>query len=100
MKHRKLGKTDFDVNELGYGAWGIGGTLWIGATDRESLAALGSAIEHGVNFIDTALAYGDGHSEELVGKAITGAPRKVFIATKVPPKNRLWPARPGIGLEE
>jgi aryl-alcohol dehydrogenase-like predicted oxidoreductase len=100
MKHRKLGKTNFDVSELGYGAWGIGGTLWIGATDRESLAALRLAMECGVNFIDTALAYGDGHSEELVGKAIAEAPRKVFVATKVPPKNRLWPARPGIGIEE
>jgi aryl-alcohol dehydrogenase-like predicted oxidoreductase len=100
MKHRKLGKTDFTVSELGYGAWGIGGGMWIGASDRESLAALGRAIELGVNFIDTALVYGDGHSEELVCKAISQAPRKVYVATKIPPKNRLWPARPGIGIEE
>src|SRR5437868_3210122 len=100
MKHRKLGKTNFDVSELGYGAWGIGGSMWVGASDRESLAALRLAIDLGVNVIDTALVYGDGHSEELVGKVISGAARKVHVATKIPPKNRLWPARPGIGLEE
>jgi aryl-alcohol dehydrogenase-like predicted oxidoreductase len=100
MKHRKLGKTGFDVSEVGYGAWGIGGSLWIGASDRHSLEALHLAIDRGINFIDTALVYGDGHSEELVGKAIAGAPRRVYVATKIPPKNRIWPARPGIGLEE
>jgi aryl-alcohol dehydrogenase-like predicted oxidoreductase len=100
MKHRKLGKTDFDVSELGYGAWGIGGSMWIGASDNESLAALRLAIELGVNLIDTALVYGDGHSEQLVGKVVAESPRKVYVATKIPPKNRLWPARPGIGLEE
>ena len=67
MKHRRLGRTNFEVSEIGYGAWGIGGTMWIGASDKESLAALRRAIELGVNFIDTALVYGDGHSEELVG---------------------------------
>ncbi len=100
MKYRKLGSANFDVSEIGYGAWGIGGSMWIGASDKESLAALHRAIELGVNFIDTALAYGDGHSEELVGRVVKEAPRKVYVATKVPPKNRLWPAAPGIGIEE
>jgi aryl-alcohol dehydrogenase-like predicted oxidoreductase len=100
MKHRTLGKTGFDVSEIGFGAWGIGGTMWIGATDKESLAALRYAIELGVNLIDTALVYGDGHSEELVGKVVSEAPRKIYVATKVPPKNRLWPAPSGIGIEE
>jgi aryl-alcohol dehydrogenase-like predicted oxidoreductase len=100
MKHRKLGRTNFDVSEVGYGAWGIGGTMWMGASDRESLAALHHAIDLGVNFIDTALAYGNGHSEELVGRVIREAPYKIYVATKVPPKNLLWPARPGIGIEE
>jgi aryl-alcohol dehydrogenase-like predicted oxidoreductase len=100
MKHRRLGKTGFEVSEIGYGAWGIGGTMWIGATDKESLAALRHAIELGVNFIDTALAYGNGHSEELVGKVAADAPRRIYIATKIPPKNQIWPARPGIGIEE
>jgi len=100
MNHRVLGRTGFDVGEIGYGAWGIGGSQWIGATDKESLAALRRAIDSGVNLIDTALAYGDGKSEQLVGRAIEDAGRKIFIATKVPPKNRLWPARPGIGIDE
>src|SRR5579863_9776828 len=100
MKHRKLGRTNFDISEIGYGAWGIGGSMWIGASDRDSLAAVRRAIELGVNFIDTALVYGDGHSEELVGKAVSDAPHRIYIATKVPPKNRLWPAPTGIGIDE
>jgi aryl-alcohol dehydrogenase-like predicted oxidoreductase len=100
MNYRKLGRTGLDVSELGYGAWGISGKQWIGATDDGSLAALRKAIAGGVNFIDTALAYGDGKSEELVGKAVAESREKVYIATKVPPKNRVWPARTGVGIEE
>jgi aryl-alcohol dehydrogenase-like predicted oxidoreductase len=100
MKHRPLGKTNLDVSEIGYGAWGIGGTMWIGASDKESLEALERALDLGVNFIDTALVYGNGHSEELVGTVARGARRKVYVASKVPPKNRLWPAPPGVGIEE
>ena len=100
MKHRTLGRTGFEVSDIGYGAWGISGKQWIGATDKGSLAALRAAIERGVNFFDTALAYGDGKSEQLVGAAISDAPARVYVATKVPPKNRLWPARDGIGIDE
>ena len=100
MKHRTLGRTGFHISEIGYGAWGIGGKLWQGGSDDESLRALQRAMELGVNFIDTALVYGDGHSEKLVGKAIREARHRMFVATKVPPKNRLWPARPGIGIDE
>ena len=100
MKYRKLGRTGFEVSEIGYGAWGISGKQWIGASDKTSLEALRHAIELGVNFIDTALAYGDGHSEQLVGEAVKSAGREIYIASKVPPKNRLWPARPGIGIDE
>jgi aryl-alcohol dehydrogenase-like predicted oxidoreductase len=98
MRYRNLGRTGFAVSEIGYGAWGIGGKQWLGGADDESLAALGRAIECGLNFIDTALAYGDGHSERLVGQAVRAAGRKIYVATKVPPQNRLWPARPGIGI--
>ena len=66
MNYRKLGKTNFQVSDIGYGAWGIGGKQWLGGQDDESLKALRLAIERGVNLIDTALAYGDGHSEQLV----------------------------------
>jgi aryl-alcohol dehydrogenase-like predicted oxidoreductase len=100
MKYRKLGRTHFEISEIGYGAWGISGAQWLGATDGESLAALDLAIELGLNFIDTALAYGDGHSEQLVGKVVRKTGRRIFVATKVPPRNRLWPARKGIGIEQ
>jgi len=99
MKCRKLGKTGMEVSEIGYGAWGIGGKLWQGGADEESHRALRCAIELGINFIDTALVYGDGHSERLVGRAVREAKHRVHVATKIPPKNRLWPARPGIGIE-
>ena len=88
------------MSEIGYGAWGIGGAQWIGAAETTSLAALRKAIELGVNFIDTALAYGQGNSERIVGKAIEGAGREIYVATKVPPKNLIWPARPGIGIAD
>jgi aryl-alcohol dehydrogenase-like predicted oxidoreductase len=95
MQYRKLGRTGFEVSDIGYGAWGIGGKQWLGGADDESLAALRRAIELGVNLIDTALAYGDGHSEQLVGEIVRHAPRKIYVATKVPPKNRVWPAHAG-----
>lgn len=99
MNYRKLGRTNFRVSEIGYGAWGVGGMQWLGGTDDESLTALRRAIELGVNFIDTALAYGDGHSEQLVGQVVREAGRNIYVATKVPPKNQLWPAREGVGIE-
>jgi aryl-alcohol dehydrogenase-like predicted oxidoreductase len=100
MKYRRLGRTGIEVSEIGFGAWGIGGKQWLGAQDEESIRALNRAIELGLNFIDTALAYGSGHSEQLVGRVVRDAPGKVWVATKVPPKNLLWPARPGIPIDE
>lgn len=100
MQYRKLGRTSFEVSEIGYGAWGVGGKQWLGGTDDESLAALERAIELGVNLIDTALAYGDGHSEQLVGRVVRQARRKIFVATKVPPKDRIWPASAGTPITE
>jgi aryl-alcohol dehydrogenase-like predicted oxidoreductase len=97
MRYRTLGRTGIEVSEIGYGAWGIGGKMWLGGSDDQSIAALQRAIELGLNFIDTALVYGEGHSERLVGKI---APASVTIATKVPPKNLRWPARPGIPIED
>jgi aryl-alcohol dehydrogenase-like predicted oxidoreductase len=100
MHYRRLGRTGFHVSEIGYGAWGIGGTQWLGGDDRESVLALRHAIELGLNFIDTALAYGDGHSEQLVGQVVRENQHKIYVASKVPPKNQLWPARPGIGIAD
>jgi aryl-alcohol dehydrogenase-like predicted oxidoreductase len=100
MRYRTLGRTGLEVSELGYGAWGIGQTMWVGAEDDESLQALRRAFELGVTFVDTALGYGNGHSEELVGRAIREAAETVRVATKMPPKNMQWPARPGVRAEE
>jgi aryl-alcohol dehydrogenase-like predicted oxidoreductase len=100
MRYRALGDTGLDVSELGYGAWGIGKSLWVGAEDDESLRALHRAIELGVNFLDTALAYGNGHSEQLVGQVVREVPQTVYVATKVPPKNGKWPARARTPVDE
>ena len=100
MKYRKLGSTGFEVGEIGFGAWGIGGKQWLGGTDDESLKALRRSIELGLNFIDTALAYGEGHSEKLVGQVVRETGHRIYVATKVPPKNRKWPAQPGIGIDQ
>jgi aryl-alcohol dehydrogenase-like predicted oxidoreductase len=100
MRTRPLGRTGFDVSVLGYGAWGISGHMWIGADDDRSLAALHRAIDAGVDFIDTALAYGDGHSEQLVGRAVRESERTIRVATKIPPKNGQWPAQPGVDPDE
>jgi aryl-alcohol dehydrogenase-like predicted oxidoreductase len=100
MRYRTLGRTGLDVSELGYGAWGIGKTMWVGATDDESLRALRRAVELGVDFIDTALRYGRGHSERLVGQVVREAAETVYVATKVPPKNLQWPARAGTAADD
>lgn len=93
MKYRTLGRTGIEVSEIGYGAWGIGGVQWTGGDDDEARRALNLAIDLGLNFIDTALAYGDGHSERLVGEVARSRKERIYIATKIPPKNREWPAR-------
>jgi aryl-alcohol dehydrogenase-like predicted oxidoreductase len=92
MNYRNLGSSDAAVSEIGFGAWGIGGKQWQGGQDDESLRALRRSFELGVNLVDTALAYGDGHSEQLVGRAVKQSFRKIRIATKIPPMNRVWPA--------
>ena len=100
MNYSRLGKTGLQVSKLGYGAWGIGKTMWLGADDDESLRSLHRAIDLGVNFIDTALGYGDGHSEKLVGKVVREAGGVVHVSSKVPPKNRKWPAPKGVPAGE
>jgi aryl-alcohol dehydrogenase-like predicted oxidoreductase len=96
MKKRRFGRTGVDVSEIGYGAWGIGGAQWMGAKDDTSLKALHRAIDHGLSFIDTALAYGEGHSEELVGQVVRERREEILVATKVPPGNEDWPAKKGV----
>jgi aryl-alcohol dehydrogenase-like predicted oxidoreductase len=100
MRYRRLGRTGIEVSEIGYGAWGIGGAQWGGADDDESVQALHRAIDLGLNFIDTALAYGEGRSERLVGRVVRERSETVHVATKVPPKNRIWPAEEGTSLDD
>ncbi|MBA3261593.1 MAG: aldo/keto reductase [Thermoleophilaceae bacterium] len=100
MKYRELGRTGIEVSEIGYGAWGIGGAQWGGADDDESIQALHRAIDLGVNLIDTALAYGEGRSERLVGQVVRDRSETIYVATKVPPKNLTWPAPAGVPVEE
>ncbi|MGE5313615.1 MAG: aldo/keto reductase [Acidobacteriota bacterium] len=100
MRYRSLGKKFPSVSEIGYGAWGIGGAMWKESDDAESMISLKKAVERGVTFFDTALAYGDGHSEQLVGRLKKEAGTPIVIATKVPPKNGQWPARAGVPFHE
>ena len=98
MRYRSFGKTGRTVSEVGYGAWGIGKALWVGADDEESLRSLRAARELGVNFFDTALAYGEGHSERLIAQCF-GKTNDVIIASKVPPKDRKWAVSSGAPLD-
>jgi aryl-alcohol dehydrogenase-like predicted oxidoreductase len=99
MRYRTFPRTGWQISEIGYGMWGMGG--WSGSSDDESLTALDRAITRDCNFFDTAWVYGGGHSERLLGQTLRAHPdRKLFIATKVPPKNLSWPARAGYSLDE
>ena len=100
MKLRPLGKTGIDVSEISFGAWGIGGELWQGSEDKESIRALQKASDLGLNFIDTALAYGKGHSERLIAQFRKGKEDRIHVATKIPPKNGVWPAKQGTRLRD
>lgn len=82
MEYRSLGSTGMQVSEVGFGAWAIGGDAWGPVEDDASIAAMQRALELGINFIDTADVYGDGHSEDLVAKVIKGRRHEVVVATK------------------
>ena len=100
MNYRTLGKTGLQVSEVRYGAWGIGKSNWIGAFDDESIKALNKAFDLGLNFVDTALGYGEGHSERLIGQVRKKRSEPIFVATKIPPKNGQWPAQSGVPVEK
>lgn len=100
LHHRLLGRdTGLSVSEVGFGAWGIGGG-WGERDDDAALDALRTAIDEGIDFIDTAMGYGDGHSEELIGQVIAGREERVVVATKASPKNRQWPAAADVPVSE
>jgi len=99
MRYRTFGRTGWQVSEIGYGMWGVGG--WSGSDDDESGRSLDRAVELGCNFFDTAWAYGSGHSEELLGQLLRAHPgQRLYTATKIPPKNGKWPARSDYPLGE
>lgn len=93
MLKRRLTRGGIEVSEIGFGAWGIGGG-WGRQDDAEALRALRRAYDLGVTFFDTALGYGDGHSERLIGKALGDVRDRIVIATKIPPKTLRWPVLP------
>ena len=85
MRYRKLGNSDLECSVVGIGTWGLSGQGWESSRvsdDDQSIAAIRAAVDAGINFIDTALTYGSGHAEELVGEAIDGIRDKVIVATK------------------
>lgn len=93
MKYRKLGRTDFEVSEIGDGLWGMSG--WSGSEDKESFASMQMAVDLGCNFFDTAWAYGEGKSDEMLGETmLRNSGKRLYAASKVPPKNDRWPALP------
>src|SRR5262250_627935 len=99
MKYREFGRTGWQVSDVGYGMWGMGG--WTGSDDQESLHSLDRAITFGCNFFDTALAYGAGKSEALLGQAMRAhSDRKLYKATKIPPRNLRWPSRREYTLDD
>ncbi len=102
MQTRPFEQTGKSVSTVGYGAWAIGGSMWGGPRDAEAVPALEKALDLGVTLIDTALVYGDGHSEELVGRVLKArkAWDQVLVATKVPPKNLEWPGKNGTPVQE
>ena len=99
MQYRKFGRTGWQVSEVGYGMWGMAG--WTGSEEDEVNRSLDRAIELGCNFFDTAWAYGAGLSEEILNKTIQRHPgKRLYVATKIPPKNRKWPSKPHFKLAE
>ncbi len=100
MQYRRVGRTNLEVSEIGFGAWGIGKGWWGETEDMLSIRALLRSFELGVNFIDTAYGYGDGHSEQLIAKAMEAYRERMTISTKVPLKTRDWPPTPDTSAKD
>ena len=99
MIYRLFGRTRWKLSEIGYGMWGMGG--WKESDDTQSMQSLHLAVERGVNFFDTAWGYGEGHSERLLGQLLKSYPQtKLYTASKIPPMNFKWPAKPEYTFEE
>jgi aryl-alcohol dehydrogenase-like predicted oxidoreductase len=101
MKYRAFGRLNWQVSEIGFGAWAIGGTGWGKQEDADSIRALHAALDRGCNFIDTAQGYGDGHSEKIIGQVLKDRKgERIYVATKIPPKPGHWPPSPYDKIEE
>ena len=99
MKYRRLGRTNWQVSEVGYGMWGMAG--WTGSDLDEVNRALRCSVALGCNFFDTAWGYGAGKSEALLGDLVRDFPdRKLYTATKIPPKNLKWPSRREFSVDD
>jgi aryl-alcohol dehydrogenase-like predicted oxidoreductase len=99
MRYRTLGRTGWQVSEIGYGMWGMAG--WTGSDDTESMDALNRAVALGCTFFDTAWGYGAGRSERLLGELCHAHPNSgIIVATKIPPRNFTWPSRRGFTLDD
>ncbi len=107
MNYRQFGRMGWKVSEIGYGMWGLAG--WTGSEDAETMQSLRRAIELGCNFFDTAWAYGDGRSEQILAKilnecknnsSVGGPDKHLYVATKIPPKNRRWPSTRTFTLDD
>ena len=99
MKYRTFGRTGWKIADIGYGMWGLAG--WTGSDKAEVLRALQRAVDLGCNFFDTAWGYGEGVSEEILGELIKKYPdKKLYAATKIPPKNRQWPSKAGSAIAD
>lgn len=94
MQYRIFGKLGWNISEIGFGGWAIGGDMWGAQDDIQSIQALHEAIDRGVNFIDTAQGYGKGHSEELIGAVLKERKEEIYVATKIPATSEFkWPVQ-------
>jgi len=99
MQYRTFGRTGWQVSEIGYGMWGLAG--WTGSDKAEVLRALQRSVELGCNFFDTAWGYAEGVSEQILGQLLKdNADKKLYAATKIPPKNRVWPSRADFSIDD
>ena len=99
MKYRQLGNSGLEISEIGFGAWAIGGS-WGPQKESDSVEALNTAIDLGVNFIDTAAGYGNGKSERIIGELLKSRPEGVIVCTKTPPVQGKWPPSPHCRIED
>lgn len=100
MRYRPFGALDWNISEISFGGWALGGGAWGNQDDNDSLAALERALDLGVNLIDTAAGYGDGRSERVVAQALTARREKIHLVTKTPPTPGVWPPLPHEKVED